>query len=103
MILVLNLYSALAIILSGCCFEPLSDPQKELVVQIQFECIPLNSIDDSSPHRGLKKKDVRRPIHSGLNLVSERLTFLSIIFGLEFLEPQRFIITEHPGTLGQRH
>ena len=38
------------------------------------------------------KKDVRRPIHSGLNLVSERLTFPSIVFGLEFLEPQRFII-----------
>ena len=41
------------------------------------------------------KKDVRRPIHSGLNLVSERLTFLSIIFGLEFLEPQRFIIIDN--------
>ena len=49
------------------------------------------------------KKRCAAPDPFWIESVSERLTFLSIIFGLEFLEPQRFIITEHPGALGQRH
>ena len=69
-----------------------SDPQ-EMVVQINFEYVSLNSIDDSFPHRGLKKKEGCAVSElSWCELIGKTSLSFLFLLGLEFLEPHRFTI-----------
>ena len=69
-----------------------SDPQ-EMVVQINFEYVSLNSIDDSFPHRGFKKKEGCAVSElSWCELIGKTSLSFLFLLGLEFLEPHRFTI-----------